>query len=284
MIKPGMLLAGRFEVIEPLGEGGMGALFLAKQIGGERKVAVKVVNPSLLGSETARARCRREGRLLQKLNHPNIVEIYDAGVTDDGDYFLVLQHLKGRDLRTILKERRRLELDEVVDIGRQLLSALALVHETGLVHRDIKPSNVIWVDQIGAARLIKLIDFGIARPLRPDPMVSFNTKSGTQVGTPEYMAPEHIRGEAVDARSDLYSTAMLLCELAVGYRARQGGLTYEIMSKRLSCEPITLPAWLENTPLGTVIERATRPNPDDRYQTALQMVEALPLSRRRTRF
>lgn len=271
----GDVLVDRYRVTSVLGRGGMGAVYLADQKGLSRKVVIKAVSSRALDDSGVRARFRREARLLKRLTHPNVVDVLDMGETEEGVAFLVLEYLEGTDLRRYLRENGRLSSREVVSIGGQLLSALAQAHSEQIVHRDIKPSNIIHVEQVGAPSLIKLIDFGISRPLAPDPSISQVTGTGQVLGTPEYMAPEHLRGEAVDLRSDLYSAAMVLCELATGYRPRSGGLTHEIMTRRLSGAPISLPAWLMQRPLGKVIDKATQSDPDDRYQSAAQMYDAL---------
>jgi len=271
----GMVLSGRYEILEALDRGGMGEVYLANQLGIDRRVVIKAVSAGRFDEEATQLRFRREAALLQRITHPNVVDILDVGKTEAGGTYLVLEYLRGMNLRRLLEVRGRLHEPEVFEIACQLLGATAQAHSLGIVHRDIKPSNIIQVEQVGAPSLVKLIDFGISRSADPDPEVGFHTLTGFVVGTPEYMSPEHLRGETTDARSDLYSIGMVMCELATGYRPRSGGLTYEVLTGRLQAEPIAMPVWLARQRLGQVIERATQPHPDNRYRDASEMYKAL---------
>lgn len=267
------LLAGRYEIVRPIARGGMGAVYLARQLQLDRKVAVKVLRPDARPSPSLIARFRRESLVAKRLTHPNTVRIYDYGETDDGDVFLVMEYLEGTTLAELLRSRGALPLDVVTYIARQILKSLVEAHTHGIVHRDIKPSNVMLCEQLGEECFVKVLDFGIARFHAGEQ--EFETQSGAMVGTAHYMSPEQALGRKVDARSDLYSLGVMLFELASGQRPYTGDSPVEVAMQHASSEPVEIVEPLTNTPLGVLIQRATKKAPDDRYATARDMLEDL---------
>jgi serine/threonine protein kinase/Tol biopolymer transport system component len=213
---------GSYRVLRVLGSGGMGVVFEAEDSQLRRKVALKVMKPSVAERPTARQRFLREARAAAAIEHDHIVPIYQVG-EDRGVPFLAMQLLAGTSLDALLRKAGRLKPAQVVRIGRQVAEGLAAAHERGLVHRDIKPGN-IWIESAHGGR-VKILDFGLARPQNPDQEPGDEpapTDSGAVVGTPSYMAPEQARGEKVDSRADLFSLGCVLYELATGKRPFAG--------------------------------------------------------------
>ena len=210
-IREGDTLAGRYDIKEQIGVGGMGAVFRAFDSNRQEEIAIKVLLPHLVKSDTARERFLNEARLSSNLSHPNIVNVFD--VQFDGDYaFITMELLKGQNLRTYLDNliavRQEMEVDDAIEMVSSLCDALSYAHET-TVHRDIKPEN-IWITEDGK---VKLMDFGIARVMS----ASHATKTGTAMGTAYYMAPEQLKGLGnIDGRADQYALGVLLYEMLAG--------------------------------------------------------------------
>jgi hypothetical protein len=202
-----------YRVVERLGAGGMGEVYLARDERLGRDVALKVLPAGRLEDETARSRFRKEAQALLRLNHPHVATLFDFGCADGVDY-LVMERVPGRSLDVVLREGPLAE-KEVLRLGAQLARGLAAAHEAGIVHRDLKPSNLALTSD----GLLKILDFGLARVPRTDAAdesTTVETAPGAFVGTPAYMAPEQLRGEPADARTDVYATGAVLYELATG--------------------------------------------------------------------
>ncbi len=209
----GRTLEGRFEIRERMGEGGMGTVYRAYQSSIDREVAIKVVRPENGAKPIAVKRFMREAKLASQVSHPSLVVIHDFGHTFDGLLFLVMELVEGRTLQEELCSGEGMELERFLRIGEQLCSALSAAHQKGIVHRDIKPSNIMLVTS-GSRDMVKVLDFGLAKSTTARDVRL--TKSKQKVGTPLYMAPEMIRAEASDARSDLYQLGCTLYEMAAG--------------------------------------------------------------------
>jgi len=235
---------GPYEISTPLGAGGMGEVYLARDTRLHREVAIKVLPPHLAATSDARARFEREARAVSSLNHPNICTLYDVG-RESGVDFLVLEKIDGETLAARIA-RGRLPADQVLRLGIQIADALDRAHRAGIVHRDLKPANVM-VTKSGA----KLMDFGLARPaatavlpgdrsladtLSPSQAEPV-TAQGTMVGTFQYMAPELLEGKDADARSDLWALGCVLYEMATGKRAFEGKSQASLISAIMSSEP-----------------------------------------------
>lgn len=211
----GRTLEGRFEIRERLGEGGMGTVYRAYQSSIDREVAIKVVRSEDSVNPIAVKRFMREARMASQISHPSLVVIHDFGHTHDGLLFLVMELVEGRTLQEELREGKSegMELERFLRIGMQLCGALSAAHHKGIIHRDIKPSNIVLAES-GSQSIAKVLDFGLARSTSANDIRI--TKSKQQVGTPLYMAPEMIRAEALDARSDIYQLGCTLYEMAEG--------------------------------------------------------------------
>src|SRR5207245_1864969 len=197
---------GNYRVLSLLGEGGMGAVYLAEHPGIGRRVAVKVLHKQYTTDEQLLGRLLNEARAANAIRHPNIIEILDSGMRPDGTPFLVMELLEGESLGARIRRVGRLPIREAVEFTYQTASALGAAHKKGIVHRDLKPDNLFVVaDPHGVLpERIKVLDFGIAKLQQPQPGDSVKTRTGTLMGTPIYMSPEQCRGtRTVDHRSDI---------------------------------------------------------------------------------
>jgi eukaryotic-like serine/threonine-protein kinase len=240
---------GRYRVIDKLGEGGMGEVFLAEDTTLERRVALKRPAAPLACDAAAHARLRREARAAATLNHPHVCVVHEVGDGPDGRPFIAMEYVEGETLATRLT-RGRLTLDEVVTLGREATSALAAAHARGVVHRDLKPSNIMLTPHG-----VKLLDFGLAS-LAQDPRRGQEPDAGAFMGTIRYMSPEQARGDSLDHRTDLFSLGVVLYEAATGRLPFDG-------EKRIASD---LPAGFDR-----VIARALAENRDERHSSATDL-------------
>ena len=260
---------GRYAIERKLGEGGMGVVYAARDDRLERTIALKTLS-SLANDDTARQRLWREARAAASVNHPNICQIYEIG-EDGGQLFIAMELLEGEALAERL-HRGALSPSQAVPIGLGVLTALAALHARGIVHRDLKPSNVFLT-----AHGVKLLDFGLARPelegsLGPDGGL---TRTGTVIGTPRYMAPEQVMGEAVDTRSDLFAAGAILFEMLAGRPAFGGRTIAEVLHATRYEQPPALTGSPAVAAVDRVIRRAMAKRPAERPASAEAMAEEL---------
>ena len=260
---------GDFEVLEFLGRGGMGAVYKARQVSLDRLVALKVLAEPLSRNAAFVERFRREARAAAAVRHPNIIEVHAVG-EDQGHQFIAMEFIEGETLAARLKREGRLGPAQAVDILRQTAAALRKAHEAGILHRDIKPSNIL-LDSDG---LVKVADFGLAK--RPDQDVSL-TQTGHSLGTPRYMSPEAFRNTGADARSDLYSLGATFYHALAGRPPFEGESSAELIAKHIEEAPPPLQELAPDTPapLCRLIHRLLRKGPEDRYQSAAEVLDAL---------
>jgi serine/threonine protein kinase/tetratricopeptide (TPR) repeat protein len=260
---------GRYAIERKLGQGGMGVVYAARDDRLGRTIALKTL-PSLANDDTARQRLWREARAAASVNHPNICQIYEIG-EDEGRLFIAMELLEGEALAERLR-RGPLSAPEAVSIGLSMLAALSALHARGIVHRDLKPSNVFLT-----AHGVKLLDFGLARPeldgsLSPDAGL---TRTGIVMGTPRYMAPEQVIGEAVDTRSDLFAAGAILFEMLAGRPAFSGRTVVEVLHATRYEQPPALTGSPAVAAVDRVIRRAMSKRPADRPASADAMAEEL---------
>ncbi len=263
---------GHYAVERKLGEGGMGVVYAARDERLERTVALKTMS-SLASDETARKRFWREARAAARINHPNVCQLYEIG-EDGGELFIAMELLEGEALAERLR-RGPLSVSETVPIGLGMMAALSALHAQGIVHRDLKPSNVFLTPHG-----VKLLDFGLARPADPARARSLGsaadlTRTGMLVGTPRYMAPEQVTGEAIDARTDLFATGAILFEMLAGRPAFGGRNVVEILHATLHEHPPALTGSPAVAAADRVIHRALAKRPADRPASADAMAEEL---------
>ncbi len=260
---------GRYTIDAELGQGAMGVVYKAVDPLIERTVAIKTIKLDLTEAELKNfeARFQQEAKSAGRLNHPNIVTIYDVGKAGDLAY-MAMEYLEGRLLRELLDEHAALGLDRILDIAAQVADALAYAHRNGVVHRDIKPDNIMIV---GDGR-VKITDFGIAQM-----PASSATQAGTLLGSPKYMAPEQVTGQRVDGRADIYALGVVLYEMLTGESPFQadniGALTYRIVHET----PISPARLNPKIPeqLAGIAMKALAKDPDARYQDAADMAAEL---------
>ncbi|HEU4631778.1 MAG TPA: serine/threonine-protein kinase, partial [Gemmatimonadaceae bacterium] len=210
----GQIIADRFHVLAKLGEGGMGQVYLAEHVQLGRRCAVKLMRQALTDDAEAAARFRREAKNASEIAHPNVATVFDFGATSDGLTYLVMEYVDGEPLSSTLAREGPLEPARVATIARQVAEALAAAHALGIVHRDLKPDNIMLAVGRDGREMVKVVDFGIAKAM--EGVTQQVTRTGYRIGTPAYMSPEQIRGDALDGRSDLYSLGCILFELLTG--------------------------------------------------------------------
>jgi hypothetical protein len=260
---------GRYTVIEPLGSGGMGTVYRARDEKLERFVAIKILSPGLVTGEETRRRFRKEALALAKLSHPHIAAVYDVGEQDGVDY-LVMECVAGQTLSATLRSGP-LPVERATAIVLEIAGALEEAHEQGVIHRDLKPANVMITPKGHA----KVLDFGIAKllaPLAPDATASMET--GFLVGTPLYMSPEQAQGNAVDARTDLWSLGVIYFQLLTGRTPFEGENNIALLHAIISEPPASLRALRPDAPqlANQMIGRSLQKDPASRYQTASEMI------------
>lgn len=276
-LEAGSILAGRYRLIDMLGQGGASVVYRAEHVDLLKEVAVKVLKPELSTMDEAMQRFQREARAVCQLDHPNVVRVTDFGRTVHGSLFLVMDLVQGQCLAEVLKLRSILPTSMVVSIGMEVLDGLAHAHQRGLVHRDLKPDNIM-VDYTGGRVTAKVLDFGIAKAVE-DSLDGRLTLPGRVFGTPRYMAPEQAKGAVVDARADLYGVGVCLYEMLSGRPPFPGDGALQILQKVLHDTPPSLV--IEPCPtmrterVAAVVERAMRKDPEARFASAQQMSAAL---------
>jgi eukaryotic-like serine/threonine-protein kinase len=264
---------GRFQIASVLGQGAMGVVYLAHDPEIGRPVAIKTVRPEAIGGESAEeieARFQKEARLAGRLQHPNIVTVFDVG-RDGETLFIAMEYVDGRPLTRYLGSSEALKLAVKVAIVRQVADALGHAHERGVLHRDVKPGNIL----VGADGRVKVTDFGIGKFTGAS--TSELTRTGHMVGSPAYMSPEQIRGEKLDGRSDLFSLGIVLYELLTGARPFPGDSITTLVYQILHTEPRDPLEWRSDLPVATreVIARLLAKAPEKRPADAREFVHEL---------
>ena len=234
----GQVIADRYHITKKLGEGGMGAVYLAEHVKMGRQSAIKVMGAGMMHDPEAISRFNREASNASRINHPNVCAVYDFGETEEGVIYLAMEFIEGKSLSDLLKEVGPLSLPRAASILKQSADGLQAAHELGIVHRDLKPDNIMIISQKGKD-VVKVVDFGIAKAAGGEGGQKV-TKTGLVVGTPEYMSPEQLSGDKLDGRSDIYSLALVLYRMVTGTLPFVADTAQETMIKRLTDEPVPL--------------------------------------------
>ena len=274
---------GKYQIRQELGKGAMGVVYLGFDPGLEREVALKVMASAIVSDNELKERFEREAKSVARLQHPNIVTVYDLGYDDQGAPYIAMEYLKGQDLEHRIR-RDPLTFREKLDVVAQTCRGLAHAHKNGIVHRDIKPANV-FITEGGEA---KIMDFGVARWQQ-----SSHTQTGAVLGTADYMSPEQIRGQKVDGRSDIFSAGVILYRLLTNKKPFAGENIQAVFFKVLNQEPpeLVLPDGNSMPELQAIVDKALSKNVDDRYAGAddladdiRDLVPCIGTSSTRTRF
>ena len=264
----GTLLAERYEIMELLGQGGMGAVYKARDTELERLVALKLIRPELASNPEILRRFKQELILAREVTHRNVIRIFDLGQAK-GIKFITMEYVEGRDLRAVLRDRGKIPTDETVEIIAQVCRALEAAHSAGVVHRDLKPQNIM----LDAKGRVYVMDFGIAHSLETPGM----TQTGALMGTPEYMSPEQARAMKVDARSDLFALGIIFYEMLTGISPYKADTALATLLKRTQERPQP-PADVDTTipkTISDVVMKCLEIDRDHRYSTAREILEDL---------
>ncbi len=232
-------IAGRYRILKKLGEGGMGAVYRGEQISLKRAVAVKLLRPDLSQNAQLLARFKIEAEAVAKLKHPNTVDIYDFGQDRDGTLFIAMEFIEGRSLRSVIHGEAPLAPARALHIAAQIAASLADAHAHSIVHRDLKPDNVMLMDRGRQRDIARVLDFGIAK-LRDDTRgtQAAMTQAGDMLGTPQYMAPEQIKGEQIDGRTDVYALGCMIYEMVTARQPFEAPTVMAMLSKHLMEEVV----------------------------------------------
>ncbi len=263
----GRTLGGRYKILNVIERGGMGVVYRAQQIAIDREVAVKMLRSDISSDPKWVARFRREAQACSALAHPNTIRLYDYGQTTRGDFYMVMELLKGRSLHALINSEAPISAPRVLRIMMQCCASLSEAHDVGIVHRDVKPENIYIEKLAGNQDFVKLFDFSIAK--YSDLSL---TAAGTIMGTPEYMSPEQADGIDVDHRSDIYSLGVVAYIMLKAAPLFQGA-PLEVLRKHMSVAPAPLPASVPE-PVAKLVLSCLAKNPNDRPSSALELLEA----------
>lgn len=282
----GSVVSGRYRVVKRLGEGGMGQVYLAIHDAIEKKIALKVLRPEYSAKEEIITRFQQEAISASRIKHPNVLEVFDFGMLDNGCAFLAMEFLQGNDVADELVRLGSLETPRALRIVLQVCRALTSAHKAGVVHRDMKPDNIFLLRTDDGEEIVKIVDFGIAQLRNPDEEAKSDakprrrlTKTGMIFGTPEYMAPEQAAGKAADLRVDVYATGIILFEMLTGAVPFTGDSFMAVLAAHLN-DPA--PSMMEYRPdlqisqeLHNIVARMLAKKPEDRFQSMAEVSAAL---------
>lgn len=275
------ILNGRFQILQKVGSGGMGAVYKAHQVETNRMVGVKLLHPRLVNRKDLVSRFRREARALSQLVHPNTVKVFLYGELDDGSLYIIMEFLEGKNLNQTVRAEGPFPVERALPILVQVCGALHEAHLAGIIHRDLKPENIFLVQSAGLRDFPKVLDFGLAkladRQMRPGSVAL--TQEGMVFGTPEFMSPEQAQGKVLTPASDIYSLAVILYEVLTGKLPFDARSSMDHIHLHVTGQPIrlnervagrTFPARLEE-----IVDRALAKTPDERFASAAEFADAM---------
>jgi eukaryotic-like serine/threonine-protein kinase len=267
-LQPGVLFGGRYEILSVLGQGGMGAVYKARDRELDRMIALKVIRPELANDPAILARFKQELILSRNITHKNVVRIFDLGEAD-GIRFITMEYVEGEDLRTLLKREGKFSIKETISVIEQVCRALDSAHSEGVIHRDLKPQNIMRDKQ---GRVV-VMDFGLARSLGDSGL----TQTGAIVGTMEYMSPEQAMGTALDQRSDIFSVGLIFFELLTGKAPYRADTAIASLMKRTREDAQSATDVEASVPksLSAIVSRCLEREPANRYHSAIELLQQL---------
>ena len=279
----GQVIADRYHVTGLLGEGGMGRVYVAEHVRMGRKSALKVMSPALAAAADAITRFNREAANASRINHPNVAAIYDFGETSDGLLYIAMEFVEGETLHALVQRAGPLPAARAAQIARGAADALAAAHHLGIIHRDLKPDNIMLARQLDGSDWVKVVDFGIAKSVAAAGQSGGGgqtvTTAGVSLGTPEYMSPEQLAGEKLDARTDIYSLGLVLFHMLTGELPYPKLTSKETLVRRLTSPPATLadvrPDVSWPPAIQAVLTRALDPEPSRRFDTVAEFGRAI---------
>ena len=268
LFQTGDVLGGRYEIIELLGEGGMGAVYKALDRELDRPVALKLIRPELASNPSMLARFKQELLLSRQVTHKNVIRIYDLGDAE-GVKYITMEFVQGRDLRSLIQEKKKFSPEEAVEIMQQVCQALEAAHAVGVIHRDLKPQNIMRED---TSRIL-VMDFGLARTMEGDGM----TQTGALVGTMEYMSPEQALGKELDQRSDIFTAGLILYEMLTGKMPFKADTALASLIRRTQERAIPVSDHDDSIPgaLSGIVSKCLERDPSLRYQSAAEILRDL---------
>lgn len=278
----GTVLAGRYEIIEVIGQGSMGIVYKAWHMDHKQPIAIKMLHEELATDPLARERFEREVQVISRLDHPHLLRVYDFGTSEQGRPFIVTELIEGASLESIIGELGHLPIDLTLRIFIQTCAGLAHAHKQGVIHQDLKPSNLMLVKHRGEISFVKIVDFGIAKLVQLDELALL-PPGGTKliIGSPLYMSPEQCRGENLDPRSDIYSLGSVIYRTITNTPPIIGKDLADLLDKQINrlpmkfgiaCPGLDIPSDLES-----IVFKAMAKDKEDRYQTMGEFRKALLL-------
>jgi len=274
----GRTLQGRYQILKKVGEGGMSFVYLATDVSTREQYAIKVLSAALSQDVNAMARLRREATLGMRLAHPNVCHIIRLGETEDGLIYVVMPFVDGEILADRTNRNGYLPLADVVGLVRDMAAGLHVAHQLKIVHRDLKPENIMVCRRSDGTDYAVVMDFGLAKERKAGAELQKLTATGIVLGTPEFMSPEQLRGKPLDARTDIYSLALMTYEMLTGKLPFSGRTQQEMMIARLRSEPTPIRKIRPELNFSEAVERvllkAMERSPDERYQSAIEFADA----------
>lgn len=272
----GQVLAGKYRVEGLLGEGGMAQVFRATHLGLDRAVVIKLMHSSMPSMDTAMKRFEQECKVTARLDHPNVVSVFDVGTLEGRRPYLVMEYIQGESLRDYLDRESSMSIKDASTVMMQVCSGLAEAHSQGIVHRDLKPENIMLRERSDRPDWVKIVDFGIAHLKQGGQRL---TKTGIAIGTVDYMSPEYLSDKPIDHRSDIYALGVILYELIAGRCPFMAETAEAVMAKHLWGTPMPLSHYRPDLQAGCIFdlvaERSLQKEPDDRYQSVAEMKDEI---------
>ena len=269
------VLAERYHILKRIGEGGMGRVYLGEHVKMNRQCAIKVMNPALVNDHESATRFAREASSAARIIHPNVAAVFDFGESE-GLVYLVMEFVDGEPLGRILAREAPLSVDRSVDLTRQIADGLGAAHELGIVHRDLKPDNILVARTRAGREVAKVVDFGIAKAMQ-ESVGEALTRTGLVIGTPEFMSPEQLLGDPIDARSDLYALGCIMHLMLTAVPPFEAPTREQMIKRRLAEDAPHVQAIDPTLPdsLDRIVARLLARNPAERYGSAAEVRDAL---------